>query len=158
MIESCQTCPDLQPGIDFRNIVGDTMEEFSRIWQELIARDSGPMHVRLLIQPLVASFLALRSGLADARADRPVFFWAWARDSAQRDALSRHLWKDIGKLFIAACVLDVIYQLIVMHSVHPGQTLLVAMVLAVLPYLVVRGLANRFGHWFGLHHKNGPSS
>jgi hypothetical protein len=138
--------------------MGNTMEELSRIWQELVARDSGPMHVRLLIQPLVASFLALRSGLADARADRPAFFWAWARDSTQRDALSRQLWKDIGKLFIAACVLDVVYQLIVMHTVHPVQTLIVATLLAVLPYLVVRGLANRVGHWLGLHRRNGSSS
>lgn len=129
------------------------MEELSRIWQELIARDSGPMHVRLLIQPLVASFFALRSGLADARADRPIFFWTWARDPAQRAALSQQLRKDIGKLFIAACVLDVVYQLIVMHTVHPGQTLIVATVLAIVPYLLVRGLANRFGHWFGLNRK-----
>lgn len=127
------------------------MQELSHAWQELIARDSGPMHVRLLIQPLVASFFALRSGLADARADRPVFFWTWLRDPSQRNALSRHLWKDIGKLFIAACVLDVVYQLIVMHTVHPVQTLIVAMLLAILPYLVVRGLANRFGHRYGRH-------
>ena len=54
---------------------------FSRGWSELIARDSGPLHVRLLLQPLVASILAIRSGLKDAREGRPVFFWTFGREN-----------------------------------------------------------------------------
>lgn len=120
------------------------MEEmFTRGWAELIARDSGPLHGRLLLQPLVATFLAVRSGLKDARAGRPVFFWTLALQPQQRRPLLRHLWTDVGKLFLAACLLDVIYQLVVLHWVYPVQTLIVAVVLAILPYLLFRGVANR---------------
>ena len=69
------------------------MEEmFSRGWYELIARDSGPLHVRLLLQPLVASILAIRSGLNDAREGRPVYFWTLALKPVQRRALLQNLW------------------------------------------------------------------
>ncbi len=55
----------------------------------------------------------------------------------------RHGWKDLGKLFLVAVVLDVIYQIIVLRGVYAGQLLIVAATLAVVPYLVVRGLTNR---------------
>ena len=122
---------------------------FSRGWAELVARDSGPLHVRILLQPLVAAILAIRSGLNDAREGRPVFFWTLALKPAQRRSLLRHLWKDVGKLFLVACVLDVVYQLLVLRWVYPVQTVIVATVLAILPYLVFRGLANRLGRRIG---------
>jgi hypothetical protein len=126
------------------------MEEmFSRGWDELIARDSGPLHVRLILQPLVATVLAIRSGLNDAREDRPGFFWTLALKPDQRRILLRHLWKDVGKLFLVSCALDVIYQLLVQRWVYPVQTVIVATVLAILPYLVFRGLANRLGRLIG---------
>ena len=120
---------------------------FSRGWEELIARDSGPLHVRLILQPLVATILAIRSGLNDAREGRPVFFWALALEPGQRWPLLRHLWKDVGKLFLVACVLDVVYQLLVLRWVYPVQTVIVATVLSILPYLVFRGLTNRLRRW-----------
>jgi hypothetical protein len=122
------------------------MEEmFSRGWHELIARDSGPLHVRLVLQPLVASLLAIRSGLRDAREGRPVFFWTLVGNSTLRRQLLRHLWRDVGRLFCLATVLDVVYQLVVLRWVYPVQSLIVAVTLAIVPYLVVRGLANRVG-------------
>src|SRR5262249_28292913 len=122
---------------------------FSRGWGELIARDSGPLHGRLLLQPLVASILAIRSGLSDAREGRPVFFWTLALKPAHRRSLLRHLWQDVGKLFRGASVLDVAYQLLALRWVYPVQTVVVATVLAILPYLVFRGLANRLGRRMG---------
>lgn len=124
-------------------------EMLSRGWNELIARDSGPLHVRLLLQPIAASFLAVRSGLRDADAGRPVFFWTVALEPAQRWSLLRSLWKDVGKLYLIACVLDVVYQLLVLRWIYPVQTLIVATLLAICPYLVFRGLANRVRRWMG---------
>jgi hypothetical protein len=120
------------------------MEEmFSSGWDDLIARDSGPMHVRFLFQPLVATIIAIRAGYRDARAGRPVFFWTLVRDPTWRRPLLREGWTDFGKLFLVAVVLDVIYQIIVLHWVYPVQTLIVASVLAIVPYLVFCGLTNR---------------
>jgi hypothetical protein len=115
----------------------------TRGWQELIGRDAGPLHLRLVIQPVMAGIFAIRSGLKDARERRPVFFWTVVLDPAQRSDLLRQGWKDVGKLFIAAIILDVIYQIIVFHWLYPVQSLIVAMTLAIVPYPVVRGLTNR---------------
>lgn len=120
------------------------MEEmFTRGWDELLARETGALHFRLVLQPLVATFFAIRSGLRDAREGRPVFFWTLALDAPQRRPLLRQLWKDIGKLFLVAVVLDTIYQVAVLRWFYPAQALIVAVVLAVVPYLLVRGLTNR---------------
>ena len=56
-------------------------------------------------------------------------------------------WKRFGKIFILAVVLDVIYQIKVNHRWYPGETLAVALLLAVLPYVVVRGPVNRLVSW-----------
>lgn len=115
----------------------------SRGWEHLIARVGGPLTFRLIVQPAVAVFLAIRSGQRDAREGRSAYFWVVVWDPAQRPYLLRHGWKDVGKLLIVAIVLDLSYQLIVLHWVYPVQLLIVATVLALVPYLVVRGLANR---------------
>ena len=52
-------------------------------------------------------------------------------------------WKSVGKVFILAIVLDVIYQLIALKWVYPGEAIIVAIILAVVPYILVRGLLNR---------------
>ena len=53
-------------------------------------------------------------------------------------------WKAIGKVFVLAIALDVIYQFIVRRSwIYPGEAFLVAVTLALMPYLLIRGLATR---------------
>ena len=59
-------------------------------------------------------------------------------------------WKDVGKVFLLAIVLDVVYQFIVARFVYPGEALLVALLLAIVPYLVVRGLATRIARSAGV--------
>jgi hypothetical protein len=55
----------------------------------------------------------------------------------------REGWRDVGKVFVIAIALDIVYQLIVLRWVYPGETLVVAAALALLPYLIVRGLVTR---------------
>ncbi|WP_211202996.1 hypothetical protein [Candidatus Competibacter phosphatis] len=64
-------------------------------------------------------------------------------DPVYRRELLQEGWKHVGKVFIAAVVVDVIYQIIVRHWVYPSEALMVAAILSVLPYLVMRGLVNR---------------
>ena len=52
-------------------------------------------------------------------------------------------WKSVGKVFILALVLDVAYQILVLRFVYPGEALLVAFMLAIVPYLILRGLVTR---------------
>ena len=52
-------------------------------------------------------------------------------------------WKSVGKVFVLALVLDVVYQIIVMRFVYAGEAFVTAVTLAIVPYLIVRGLVTR---------------
>jgi hypothetical protein len=124
------------------------VEEFlMNTWDELIGRQSGPLYFRLILQPIVAAVLAIRAGRNDAREGKPVVFWAIVREPKKRRLLLWEAWRDIGKLFLVGVRLDVTYQVIALHGIRPVQSLIVATVLAVLPYLAVRGLTNRIVTW-----------
>jgi hypothetical protein len=116
---------------------------WARVGSQLIARVSGPMKFRLVLQPAMAAFFAIRAGLADARAGRPPYLWALIWDHGQRGAMLKDGWKSVGRVFILALVLDTIYQIIVLRFVYPGEAIIVAFVLAIVPYLIVRGLVTR---------------
>ena len=118
-------------------------ETLVRVWGDLVGRVGGPLTLRLVIQPTVATLLALRAGLNDSRRGRTPYFWNILLNLDQRKDLLREGWKDVGKLFIMAVVLDTVYQLIVARWVYPFETLIVAVVLAFVPYVLVRGLASR---------------
>jgi hypothetical protein len=119
-------------------------EFFAQVWEMLIGRVGGPLTLRLLVQPTVAAIFAIRAGLRDAREGRaPYFFWAVFTNRARRPELFRLAWRDVGKVFLAAFALDVIYELKVYRWVYPGQALIVALVLAIVPYLIIRGPVTR---------------
>ena|SRR5208282_712376 len=121
-------------------MLGDVLTRFC---ENLLSRFTGPMKFRLVLQPAMSIFFAVRGGLKDAREGKPPYFWALFTDPAQRDEMLRNGWKAVGKVFILAIVLDCIYQLIVLHWIYPGEALVVAVVLAFIPYLLVRGPVNR---------------
>jgi hypothetical protein len=115
----------------------------TRIFENLIGRVSGPMKFRLILQPLMAIIFAIRSGLKDAREGRPAYFWALFTDSAHRRDMLRDGWKSVGRIFILAIIIDVVYQFIVFRWVYPVEAFLVAAILAFIPYLLIRGPVNR---------------
>jgi hypothetical protein len=114
-----------------------------RVGNQLLARVSGPMKFRLVLQPCMACFYAVRSGWADGKAGRPPYFWGLFWDRGQRAAMLENGWRSVGKVFILALVLDVIYQIIELRFVYVGEAIIVAFVLAIVPYLIVRGLVTR---------------
>ncbi len=120
------------------------MKEFLvRTWQDLVGRVDGPMTFRLILQPLVAAIIAVLAGLKDAREGRPAYFWAIFTDPVNRRSRLREGWKDVAKVFIMAVLIDFIYQLIVFRWFYPGQAVIVAILLALVPYLLIRGPVNR---------------
>ena len=114
-----------------------------RIAENMVARVSGPMRFRLVLQPAMAATFAIISGLKDARTGKPPYFWALLTHPDHRAEMLKDGWKSVGKVFILALVLDVIYQWIVQRFVYPFEALLVAFILAILPYLLLRGLVTR---------------
>ena len=118
-------------------------DELSRFWADLVGRVNGPLSFRLFIQPAVATFLAIRAGIQDARARRPLYTWSIATDPSHRIEFLEAGWKDVAKVYLLAILLDVVYQYIVFRWVYPIESLVVAFVLAFLPYLLIRGPVNR---------------
>jgi len=119
-------------------------EMWMRIASDMAARVSGPMKFRLVLQPCMAAFFAIRSGLADARAGKPPYFWSLISDpAAHRADLIKDGWKSVSRVFVLALVLDVVYQIIVSRFVYPGEAIIVAFALAIVPYLILRGLVTR---------------
>ena len=123
-------------------------EFFARVWEMLIGRVDGPFTFRLLVQPTVAAMFAIRAGMRDARDDRPPYLWSMFSNAASRRDLLRQGWADVGKVFIVAVILDLTYELFAYRWVYPGQALIVAAVLAFIPYLLIRGPANRIARRF----------
>jgi hypothetical protein len=116
----------------------------ARISHNLVERVTGPMKFRLLLQPAMATFFAIRGGLQDAKECKPPYFWGLFTDKGERESMLKNGWKSIGKVFILATVLDVVYQLIEHRwTIYPGEALLVAIILAIVPYLLIRGPVNR---------------
>jgi hypothetical protein len=116
----------------------------TRIAHNMVERVTGPMKFRLFLQPAMATFFAIRGGLQDAKECKPPYFWGLFTDKGEREAMLKNGWKSIGKVFILAIVLDVVYQLIEHRwTVYPGEAVLVAIILAIVPYLLIRGPVNR---------------
>ncbi len=109
----------------------------------LFDRLSGPANFRFVLQPVVSLIFAVRAGLLDARMGRPPYFWAIFITPDYRLDRLREGWKDVGKVFIVAIVIDLVYQIMILRWFYPGEALLVAALLAFVPYLVFRGAVNR---------------
>jgi len=115
----------------------------STIATNFVARLDGPMHFRFFVQPLVAIALAIRDGTRDAREGRRPWAWKLVHLPEQRRYLLADGWKGIGRIFLIAIALDVIYQLTQWHTLRPLGALMTAIILAVIPYVLLRGPVNR---------------
>lgn len=114
-----------------------------RMWTNFGDRVGGPMTFRLILQPAMAALLAFRDGLKAAREGRPAYLWAALTDEAQRVSLLREGWVAIARVFFLAVIMDIIYQFIVQRWVYLGEVLIVAILLAVVPYVLIRGPVTR---------------
>ena len=120
------------------------MEEFfTRLIQDMGDRLTGPLRLRFLFQPAMAAFLAIRAGIEDERDGEPPYFLAIFSEHERWKDFVREGWKAVAHLFTIAVLMDVVYQLIALRQVYVLETLLVAVALAVLPYLLLRGPVNR---------------
>src|SRR4051812_47399931 len=119
-------------------------ETLIRIWENLTDRVSGPMWFRTVLQPAVAIFFAVKDGLNDARLGRPPYLWKIITNhGGHRRELIHDGWASIAKVFFMAMLVDAIYQFIVQRWIYPLEIVLTAIILAVIPYILIRGPLNR---------------
>ena len=122
----------------------------ARFWGDIQGRVTGPMSFRLILQPAMAAFFAVRGGLHDAREGRPPYTWSVLTDPAHRMARLREGGKAVANVFVMAVIVDAIYQYIELRWFYPNEALIVAFLLACVPYLLIRGPAGRLGRWWHL--------
>lgn len=127
------------------------MEGLIHGWENFLDRPSGPLHLRFLIQPVVGFIIALIAGLKDAKAGNPPYLWAMFTNAEYGKTLFHEGWKDVRIPFIISLILDAIYQLISFKTIYFFELLFTAFFLALMPYLIFRGLVNRVARLFIKH-------
>jgi len=123
--------------------MSEIQEILTRFWDQLIAQPSGPLAFRFILQPVMATILAVLDGLKDARAGRPPYLRTILSDPSQRVAYLREGLKRVSRVIVFALVMDAIYQVMVLRRFYLGEALVTVFVLAVLPYLLIRGPVDR---------------
>ena len=124
------------------------LEMIGRGWENLLARPNGPLSLRFYVQPTMASLLALRAGIQDARQGRQGYLWAILTRPERRLQLLHEGWRGAMTPFLLAIALDCIYQLMTVRFVYPLELLFTATLLALVPYALLRGPFNRLARLF----------
>ena len=124
----------------------------TRQWQDLMARPSGPLSFRFILQPTMAAIAAIRAGIVDARTGRSPYFLALWTEPAKRRARLREGMSATGRIFLLGLVMDAIYQFVALKAFYPLEAVIVSVALAVMPYFIVRGPAARIARWWQSRH------
>jgi hypothetical protein len=127
-------------GVVWHGVTAETLRGF---WRDLIERPDAPMRFRFVLQPLMAALAAIHDGREDARAGRSPYFMTMLRNPRERVGLLREGLNATARIILLGLVMDVIYQLIVLKTFFPNQALVIALLLAFVPYLIIRGLVFR---------------
>jgi hypothetical protein len=119
---------------------GFSAEVRARIWQNLFERPGGPMVFRFILQPTMASVAAFRDGLKDARSGRTPFLVAILTDPHKRAVRLNEALVATAQIILLGLVMDGIYQFMEFETFHPAEAVIIALTLAFLPYMLLRGL------------------
>jgi hypothetical protein len=110
-------------------------------WENIFARPRQGMSLRFVFQPAMATIIAVRDGIWDARAGRSPYFWLALFDSEQRSARLHEWTTASGKIFFMGIAIDVAYQIVELKTFYPGEAVLVAILVGFVPYFLLRGPA-----------------
>jgi hypothetical protein len=124
------------------------LEMIGRGWENFLARPNGSLSLRFYIQPTMASSLALRAGIEDARQGRQGYLWAILTRPERRLQLLHEGWRGAMTPFLLAIALDGIYQVMTARFVYPLELLFTTTLLALVPYALLRGPSNRLARLF----------
>jgi hypothetical protein len=121
---------------------------FARFWHDLVDRTTGPMKFRLIMQPSIAAIFAIHHGLKAVRAGRSPYFSMMVLRNPKEHVGRMREGLNVGlnvtaKIIVVALVLDTIYQVVALGTFYPFEALVVALLLAYVPYMITRGLVVR---------------
>ncbi len=128
---------------------GFNSEVHHRIWSDVIDRSRGPMTFRFYLQPVMAALAALWDGIKDARLGRtPHLISLLTNASGGQQAREGIL--SIARIILLGLGMDTIYQLKAFDKFYPGEAVVITLLLAVIPYILLRGPISRVAqHYVG---------
>lgn len=118
------------------------LDYIHRFWFDMVGRTDGPMTFRLLLQPTMAIITATIDGLRDAKLGRSPYFLKLVRGESRGERLQtfREGFSAVARILLLGVGMDVIYQFKVFGAFrHPLETLVISILLAFVPYLLLRG-------------------
>jgi hypothetical protein len=118
---------------------GFSAEAMNRLWRDLLARPGGPMMFRFILQPAMAAVAALHDGIKDARLGRSPYFWTIMHNSHERGARLREGLISTARIILLGLGMDAVYQYEVLKTFYPGEAVIIALLLAFVPYILLRG-------------------
>ena len=118
-----------------------------RLLQSVLDRRGGPMNFRFVLQPLMATVMAAIDGFRDARGTAPPFFLTLLTDPKRRLGALSEGFVATARILLLGLGMDALYQVIEFGTFYPGEAALVAIVLAFVPYLLLRGPFARIARW-----------
>jgi hypothetical protein len=122
---------------------GVTLEALHRFWHDLVERPGGPMTFRFILQPVMVAIAAIHDGIKDARTGRSPYFWTMLSKRHERVDRLREGLNATARIILLGLAMDVVYQIIVLKTFYPVEALIIALALAFVPYLLLRGPAAR---------------
>jgi hypothetical protein len=112
-------------------------------WEHISSRFGGPMTFRFFLQPTMAFIAALPDGTRDAKLGRSAFFWAaWGHPDAKTGRLREGLIAT-ARVMLLGISMDAIYQFRVYDRFYPVEALVMAILLALIPYFIFRWIVER---------------
>jgi hypothetical protein len=127
---------------------GFSAEVRARIWQNLLERWGAPMTFRFVLQPIMATIAAVLDGVKDARTGRAPFWETVLTNPAQRAGRLQQAVIATARIILLGLVMDTIYQVIEFKTFHPAEAVIIALLLAFVPYVVLRGIISRIARWW----------
>lgn len=134
-------------------VIGITWYGFSeqvrqRIVQNLLERPGGMMSFRFILQPIMASIAAIMDGIKDARSGQSPYLWMIIFSSKGRSNRLREGILSTARIILLGLCMDIIYQYFEFKAFFPGEAVVIALLLAFVPYLLLRGLFARAARWW----------
>ena len=135
---------------------GVSWEVHERFWTDVFGRLHGPMTLRFYLQPTLAFVAALKDGIKDVRLGHKAFFWTALWDPTQPSGRLREGLASTSQMALIGFAMDLIYQFKVFDRFYPVEAVMMVLLLAVIPYFVLRWIVEHVARW-SFSHTGGSS-
>jgi hypothetical protein len=105
----------------------------------------------------MATIAALHDGIADARAGRRPYLHTILNDAEARSGRLAEGLFSIARIILLGFAMDAVYQWRVLGTFYPAEAVAITRILAVIPYVILRGPIDRIARWWFARHPQSQS-